>query len=84
MKKRVISALAILLMAAGTANAQVFMIGEESSNQRSGGEDATELPTIPGLGETGDQGYVYVPVGSGALLLAGLAGAYLIGKKRKK
>lgn len=26
----------------------------------------------------------YVPIGSGALLLAGLAGAYLLGKKRKK
>ena len=81
MKKRIISILTILLMVAGTASAQVFMLSEESSNQREG-EDPSELPFIPDLGVTNDQGYV--PVGSGALLLAGLAGAYLLGKKKEK
>ena len=81
MKKRIISALAILLMVAGTANAQVFMMDRDSLNQRAEG-DPNYQPFIPGLGETNDQGYV--PAGSGALLLAGLAGVYLIGKKKKK
>ena len=81
MKKRIISILTILLMVAGTASAQVFMLNEGSSNQREG-EDPSDLPFIPNLGETNDQGYV--PLGSGALLLAGLAGAYLLGKKKEK
>ena len=68
-------------MVAGTASAQVFVLSEESSNQREG-EAPSDLPFIPNLGETNDQGYV--PAGSGALLLAGLAGAYLLGKKKKK
>ena len=81
MKKRIISILTILLMVAGTASAQVFMLSEESSNQRLE-EDPSDLPFIPGLGMSSDQGYV--PAGSGALLLAGLAGAYLLGTKKKK
>lgn len=81
MKKRIISILTILIMAVGTASAQVFMLSEESLNQREG-EDLSEMPFIPNLGEPNDQGYV--SIGSGALLLAGLAGAYLLGKKKKK
>ncbi len=68
-------------MVAGTASAQVIMLNEESSSQRAKG-NPSDLPFIPELGMPSDQGYV--PAGSGALLLAGLAGAYLLGKKKKK
>ena len=82
MKKGIISTLAILILVAGTASAQVFMIDEETPNQRGGGEESTDMPFIPTMGANCDQGYV--PTGSGALLLAGFAGVYLIGKKKKK
>ena len=36
---------------------------------------------VPYTGGDGDQ---YLPLGNGALLLAGLGGAYLLGKRRKK
>ena len=68
-------------MLVGTANAQVFMMDFESSYQREE-EDPNELPFVPDLGSFYDQGYV--PVGSGAMLLAGLAGSYLLAKKKKK
>lgn len=81
MKKRIISMVAILLMAVGTINAQIFMINNDEINLREG-EESSELPFIPDLEVTNDQGYT--PLGSGALLLAGLAGAYLLAKKKQK
>lgn len=79
MKKKIILSLAIIMLLVGNAKAQVFLIGEESS-PRSGTLDPSGM-VIPELGSTNDQ---YLPLGSGAVLLAGLAGAYLIGKKKKK
>lgn len=84
MKKRIISIVAILLMAIATANAQVFIFDKDEEESRTNIEPS-ETPFIPDLGESHDQGYV--PIGVGVLVLAGLAGAYLLGKKigqRKK
>ena len=73
--------LAAALMLAFSAPAQVFMLNENESQR-----DGTEFNiNNPGFGEGTDfYEETYVPVGSGALLLAGLAGAYLLGKKKKK
>ena len=81
MKKRIVSIVAILLMAVGMANAQIFMLDNDEEEPRTNIEPS-ETPFIPDLGETHDQGYV--PIGVGILVLAGLAGAYLFIKKRKK
>ena len=81
MKKRILSVVAIFLMAAGTATAQVFVLENDEEISRMTPESFDE-PFIPNLGETNDQGYA--PIGGGALLLAGLAGAYLLGKKKQK
>ena len=70
---------ALLLFMVATANAQIFLIGED--NQRTTIDNVGGF--IPQNGLQIDQGE-YVPVGSGALLLAALGGAYLLGKKRKK
>ena len=83
MKKRILSVVAILLMAAGTTNAQVFVLENDEEISRMT-PVPSDVPFIPGMGETNDQGYTYTPVGGGALILAGLAGAYLVSKKRKK
>ena len=81
MKKRILSVVAILLMAAGPTSAQLFMLENDDENSRMT-PVPSDVPFIPGMGETNDQGYT--PVGGGALILASLAGAYLVGKKRKK
>ena len=81
MKKRIVSIVAILLMAVGMANAQIFMLDNDEEDSRTNIEPSETL-FIPDLGESHDQGYV--PIGVGVLVLAGLAGAYLFIKKRKK
>ena len=72
--------LAAALMLAFSAPAQVFMLNENES-QRDGSETPDFNIDNPDFGQGTD---FYAPVGSGALLLAGLAGAYLIGKKKEK
>ena len=79
MRKRKIAMAAAMLLLAATATAQVFVLDKDGNNR----------PTIdnvdgfiPQNGLQIDQGE-YVPAGSGALLLAALGCAYLMGKKRK-
>ena len=79
MRKKITIMAALLLFMAATANAQIFLIGED--NQRSTIDNVGGF--IPQNGLQIDQGE-YVPVGSGALLMAALGCAYLVGKKRKK
>ena len=69
---------AVLLMSA-SADAQVFLLGEDNHRQ-----DIDNIyGFIPENGVEYDQGE-YLPTGGGALLLAALGGAYLVGKRRKK
>ena len=79
MKKKIISLFAIIMLLVGNATAQIFYLEDEAID-RSGTLDPSGM-IVPELGSTNDQ---YLPLGSGAVLLAGLAGAYLIGKKKKK
>jgi hypothetical protein len=81
MKKKII-AIAIATMMAVPAMAQVFL-DDEDLNNRAG---SSEVPgaIIPEQDVTYDQFQPYVPVGEGILLLAGLAGAYLVGKRKKE
>ena len=80
MKKRIMI-LAAALMFAASASAQVFVL-EENDNQREGTDFNISNPEFGDGTDFYEE--TYVPVGSGALLLAGLAGAYLLGKKKKK
>ena len=79
MKKRIIAITTVLMLAAAPAMAQVFLDDEAVNSNRA----TTEGPGafVPEQNVTHDQ---YTPVGEGILLLAGLAGAYLIGKRRKE
>ena len=81
MKKKII-AIAIATMMAVPAMAQIFL-DDEDLNNRAG---SSEVPgaIIPEQDVTYDQFQPYVPVGEGILLLAGLAGAYLVGKRKKE
>ncbi len=88
MKKRIISVMAILALMFGLvfipqAPAQILFMDdeeEEESERTDVDEQGLELPMVPELGITIDQ---YAPVGSGTIVLGLLAGAYLVGKKRK-
>ena len=78
--KKLIMTIAIATMLAVPAMAQVFLDDEAVNSDRLGTNGAN-LPYVPEQNVTHDQ---YTPVGEGILLLAGLAGAYLIGKRRKE
>ena len=81
MKKGILIILATMVMGF-SASAQIFIL--ESV------DDGCREPNASGMGFTNPdihnsgEDWAYVPVGSGTLLLAGLAGAYLLGKKKKK
>ena len=81
--KKLIMTIAIATMLAAPAKAQVFMDDEEMNANRSdrGGEGFGVM--VPQTGVEYDQ-WKYTPLGEGIVLLAGLAGAYLVGKRRKE
>ena len=81
MKKRIITIAAALMLAAAPAMAQVF-IDDDDINNRAGTDDASMYVDNPGIFDSGEDWFV--PVGEGIVMLAGLAGAYLIGKRKNK
>ena len=80
MKKRIIIVLAVLLMTV-SAQAQVFLLEEGVQDNRVVSEDGVGV--IVPLHDVECDQTNYAPLGCGTLLLAGLAGAYLLGKKKK-
>ncbi len=80
MKKLIIAITAVLTLATAPAMAQVFLDDEAVHGDRLGSNGAS-YPYVPEQNVNYDQ---YTPVGGGMLLLAGLAGAYLVGKRRKE
>lgn len=79
MKKKIITIAVALMLTSIPAMAQIFMSDEDFQNSRLG---TTNLGlNLPGTYNSGEDWYA--PVGSGAVLLAGLAGAYLLGKRHK-
>ena len=82
MKKRIIAIATVLMMAAAPAMAQVF-IDDEDGNSRFGEKDPTmmDIPN-PQIYDSGEDWYL--PIGEGVFVLAGLAGAYLLGKRKNE
>jgi hypothetical protein len=79
MKKKIVTIVIALMLSSIPAMAQIFMSDEDLQNNRVG---STHLGVdLPGTYNSGEDWYA--PVGSGAVLLAGLAGAYLLGKRHK-
>jgi hypothetical protein len=80
--KKLIMTIAIATLMAVPATAQVFLDDEDLNNRENGASTIEGLGVmVPEQNVTYDQ---YVPVGEGILLLAGLAGAYLVGKRKKE
>lgn len=80
MKKRIITIAAALMIAVAPAMAQVF-IDDEGLNNRAGSPNALSLDN-PGVYDSGEDWYT--PIGESLFVLASLAGAYLIGKRKKQ
>ena len=86
--KRTIGLIAVLAALSIPASAQVFYLDEDEENQNLRNDKGGDGGEAFGMGIIGHGGVTdesnYVPVGSGALLLAALGGAYLLGKKKEK
>lgn len=82
MKKRITTIATILLMAAVPTMAQVFLTEEEEMNYRCPSEPGSIYVELPGTYNSGADWYT--PIGEGLVVLAGLAGAYLLGKRSRK
>ena len=81
--KKILSTLILILSFSIMSNAQVFLIDDGIDNPRIVNEEFSIVN--PGWHNSGQDWFEeYVPVGNGALLLAALGGAYMLGKKRKK
>ena len=81
MKKRMLTRMTVLLMAAGSAFAQVIITDEDVNHNRATTSGEVVGVMVPMENVDNDQWKV-APLGSGILLLAGLGAAYLV-KKRK-
>ena len=69
-----------MLMAVVPAMSQVFILEDNEWNNKRNSQDGFGV-MVPEQNVIYDQ---YVPVGEGIVLLAGLAGAYLLGKRKKE
>ena len=79
-RNKLIATVVLMLFLALPAHAQVFIMEEDvESNIRVVGSEF--VVPVPYQGGDLDQ---YLPLGDGLLLLAGLGGAYLLGKRRKE
>ena len=78
MKKKIVTIVIALMLSCIPAMAQIFISDEDFQNSRVSTHLGMDLPGTYNSGEDW-----YAPVGSGAVLLAGLAGAYLLGKRHK-
>ena len=84
MKKKIITIAVALMLTGIPAMAQIFMTDEEMvqhNNRCAHGTTSFDVD-LPGYYNSGEDWYT--PVGGGSLLWVGLAGAYLLGKRRKK
>ena len=81
MNKNIIVLLTALLLCVGSLKAQVFISDDEFEGSLRRQTDEFVL-FVPVQGQDADQSYA--PIGSGWLLLSGLAGAYLLSKRNKQ
>lgn len=83
MKKRIIAITAALMMFAAPAMAQIFIDDVDEFNGNRAGTGTSEM-NVYNPDAYGNGTDYYAPVGEGIVLLAGLAGAYLVGNRRKE
>lgn len=81
MKKRIVTIILVMFMTIGAAMAQVFIMeDDECLNQRSRDGSITFNVMVNSQNVTNDQ---FIPLGEGVLLLSGMAGFYLLRKRKR-
>ena len=80
MKKKIVSIIMAMFMLVGTATAQVFIMDEDAANNRTVRDGVVFNTMVPTQDVNNDQ---YIPLGEGVLLLSGLAGAYLLRRRKR-
>ena len=80
--KKLIMTIAIATILAAPAMAQVFIDDEAMNSNRDGEGSSQLLINNPAVYDSGEDWYA--PVGEGIFVLAGLAGAYLLGKRKRE
>jgi len=82
MKKRIVCIIITLFMVVGTATAQVFIMEEDDGfNLRDPSGDIGFNVMVNSQDVNNDQ---FIPIGEGVLLLSGMAGAYLLRRRKKE
>ena len=87
-RKKRIFALLVMLALAGSTEAQIFNTDTEGNNTRSQNSNLFELngfgnTTTDGNNESLNNNEINTPIGSGILLMAGMAGTYAMMRRRK-
>ena len=83
MNKKMLTLMTVLLMAVGSAFAQVIITDEDVNHNR-GTRDGDEIGVMVPMQNVNMDQWKFAPLGSGVLLLAGLGAAYLVGKRKKQ
>ena len=81
MKTKIFAIVAALMLMAAPAMAQIYMTEEDLNNARADGDPSLFI-NLPQQYNSGEDWYA--PVGEGLAVLTVMAGAYLIGKRKKK
>ena len=81
MKKKMLTLMTVLLMAVGSAFAQVIITDEDVNHNRAE-RDAQQIGVMVPMQNANMDQWKIAPLGNGILLLVGLGAAYLV-KKRK-
>lgn len=80
--KKTLTIFTLLLALAAPLHAQVFIMEDDGDlNPRDPNGGIVFNVMVPSEDVSNDQ---YIPLGNGLLLLSGLGGAYLLGKKRRE
>ena len=83
MNKKMLTLMTVLLMAVGSAFAQVIITDEDVNHNR-GTRDGDEIGVMVPMQNVNMDQWKYAPMGNGVLLLVGLGAAYLVGKRKKQ
>jgi hypothetical protein len=82
MKKRIVTIMAALFLAVTPMMSQVFIMEDDDAMNVRDPEGSIVFNVMVPTQDTNTE--QFIPIGGGALLLAGLGGAYLLCKRRKE
>ena len=82
--RRMAMVMMLFLTITFSAQGQVFIMGEESDRAGADGSDVNTIIPLHNVEFDQENEDIYVPIGSGTLVLAGLGLCYLMKKNRKE